>query len=54
MKIVGALPVTAVTWDCRHRDLVHPCFGNFPPTPRLPLSGLAAPPVPRDMEKKDD
>ena len=30
-----------------------PSFGNFPPTPRSPLSGLAAP-AQRDAEKKDD
>ena len=29
-------------------------FGYFPPTPRLPLSGLTAPSAPRDAGKKDD
>ncbi|KAI9434355.1 DUF1692-domain-containing protein [Lactarius indigo] len=31
-----------------------PGFGHFPPTPRSPLSGFAAPPPPRDTGKKDD
>ena len=28
-----------------------PCFGNFPPTPRSPLSGLAAPSAQRDVRE---
>ncbi|KAN0133408.1 hypothetical protein V8E53_008848 [Lactarius tabidus] len=33
--------------------LIAPCFGNFPPRPRLPLNGPAASPTPRDTGKKD-
>ncbi|KAI0259108.1 endoplasmic reticulum vesicle transporter-domain-containing protein [Gloeopeniophorella convolvens] len=31
-----------------------PAYGHFPPTPRSPLSGFAAPPTPRDAGKKDE
>ncbi|KAF8260059.1 endoplasmic reticulum vesicle transporter-domain-containing protein [Lactarius quietus] len=51
---VGRTPATAATIGSPVPGLATPAFGNFPPTPRSPLSGLAAPPTPRDMGKKDD
>src|ERR1700761_7574445 len=47
-------PATAATMGSPAPGLGTPAFGNFPPTPRSPLSGLAAPPTPRDTGKKDD
>ena len=47
-------PATAATMGLPAPGLGTPAFSNFPPTPRSPLSGLAAPPTPRDMGKKDD
>jgi hypothetical protein len=52
----GALrtPATAATLGSPAPGIGTPAFGHFPPTPRSPLSGLAARPTPRDTVKKDD
>ncbi|KAN0133418.1 DUF1692 domain containing protein [Lactarius tabidus] len=47
-------PATPATMGSPVPGLGTPAFGHFPPTPRSPLSGLAAPPTPRDTGKKDD
>jgi hypothetical protein len=47
-------PAAAGTIGSPAPGLGTPAFGHFPPTPRSPLSGLAAPPMPSDVGKKDD
>ena len=57
-SVVGAggmrTPGTAPAMGSSAPGLGTPSFGNFPPTPRSPLGGLAAPPPQRDTGKKDD
>ena len=49
----GRTPTTVATLNSPSPGHGTPSYGNFPPTPRSPLSGLASLPQLRD-EKKDD